>query len=109
MSNDADYFIRQFEVVLAMARRLAPLNIAIYELDLCESFGHWAIVAGKRGERVKFLWEGRDRVLTIRRSIFFSESEVSKLERPLVKDMQLASSEDALEEVEKFLMQKFAA
>ena len=51
---------------MALAERLAPRGIAIYEHSYyLMSFGSWTIVAGRRTRGHRFSWDGRDAFLEI--------------------------------------------
>jgi hypothetical protein len=66
MSTDPTSAIEHLKRVMALAKRLAPHGIAIYEHSYhLMAFGSWTIVAGRRTKRHKFSWDGRDEFLEI--------------------------------------------
>ena len=69
--NDWDSPIKHFEKVLALANELKGIGVAIYQHQYDTLvFGSWTITTGKRKERVKFSWDGRDGFLTYSEAVF---------------------------------------
>jgi hypothetical protein len=66
MSRDSPSAIEHLKRIMALAERLSPQGMAIYEHSYhLLAFGSWTIVAGRRNKRFRFSWDGRDEFLEI--------------------------------------------
>lgn len=82
MDSDAQDFSQHIAAVLALSQRLAALDIAIYQHNYhALAFGSWTIVAGKRKERIRFTWDGRDRFLTVEQAAFPDSQQRTEWQR----------------------------
>ena len=110
MATDAQSSVRHLELLLAMAQRLAALDIAIYEHNYYALvFGSWILVVGKRKERVRFSWDGRDGFLTVEQATVPDSRQQPKWEPVKTDGIQVTEYAETLDAVEKFLREKFAA
>ena len=110
MISDAQSSVRHIEAVLAMAQRLSESDIAIYEHRwLALVFGSWTIVAGKRKERVRFSWDGRDGFLTVEQAAVPDSRHTVEWEHVKTEGVDVRHYTEALDAVEQFLRRKFAA
>jgi hypothetical protein len=108
MLTDAQSSVKHIEAVLAMAQRLASLDIAIYEHSYnALVFGSWTIVAGKRKERVRFSWDGRDGFLTVEQAGFPDSRQHTNWEHVKTEGVDVRNYTEALDAAERFLRQKF--
>lgn len=110
MISDAQSSVRHIEAVLTLAQRLSASDIAIYEHSYYALvFGSWTIVAGKRKERVRFSWDGRDGFLTVEQAAFPDSRQRTEWEHVKTDGVDVRHYTEALDAVESFLRRKFAA
>lgn len=110
MHSDAQSSVRHIEAVLAMAQRLSASDIAVYEHSYhALVFGNWTIVAGKRKERVRFSWDGRDAFLTVEQATFPDSRQRTEWEHVKTQGIDVRHHTEPLDAVESFLRRKFAA
>lgn len=108
MPSDAQNSVLHLEAVHAMAQRLSALDISIYEHSYrALAFGSWTIEAGKRKERARCVWDGRDEVLTVEQGVS-SDSQRTDWQPVEGEGDGVKHSAQALEVVETFLRRKFA-
>ena len=109
MVSDAQSSVRHIEAVLAMAQRLSASDIAIYEHSYdALVFGSWTIVAGKRKERLRFSWDGRDGFLTVEQATFPDSQQRTEWQHVKTESVDVRHYTEALDAVESFLKRKFA-
>lgn len=109
MISDAQNSVKHIEAVLAIAQRLSSSDIAIYEHTYhALVFGSWTIVAGKRKERVRFSWDGRDGILTVEQAIFPDSQQRTEWEHVKTEGVDVRHYSQALDAVESYLRRKFA-
>lgn len=64
--SDSDPALKHFEAILELGKRMKEIGVAIYEHEYYSLvFGSWTVVVGKRKNRIKFSWDGRDGFLDI--------------------------------------------
>ena len=110
MLTEAQSSVRHIQAVLALAQRLAASDITIYEHNYNKLvFGSWTIVAGKRKERVRFSWDGRDAFLTVEQAGFPDSQQRTEWEHVKTEGVDVRHYTEALDAVECFLKRKFAS
>ncbi len=110
MESDAQSSVSYMKAVLAMAQRLLESDIAIFEHRFhALAFGSWTIVAGRRKERARLSWDGRDGFLTIEQATFPDSRHQGEWEHVKTESVAVSDQEQALQAAERFLVRKFAA
>ena len=68
---DSESALNHLHSIVALGDRLKEFGIAIYEHHyLTLVFGSWTLIAGKRKERIKISWDGRDGFLDFSEGLF---------------------------------------
>ena len=93
--DQSDIVVAHFERVLSLAKFLAARRATIHEHRYdYQCFGSWTIVAGSYRHRLQFVWDGKERLLTINEA-FFSELNNWGVEWKNVREVELGTDVNA--------------
>ena len=108
--NDAESALKHFQAINSLFERLKEIGVAVYEHQYYSLvFGSWTIVAGKRKQRTKFSWDGRDRFLDYSEADF-PDSSYSSRDWKHIKNEKV-DFKDSLNEygrMEQYLYEKYS-
>ena len=75
MNTDADTTILHLGLMQRLAERLAGDHFAIYEHTYNQiAFGSWEVVIGTHHKRRRFIWDGKDSLLSVSEAEFTNSS-----------------------------------
>jgi len=64
--DDTESALKHFRAIISLGEKLKEIGVDYYEHQYYSlAFGSWTIIAGKRKERTKFSWDGRDGFLEL--------------------------------------------
>lgn len=108
--NDAAalYALSHVTALKELLEQLVPLNIELQEHSfdsLC--FGSWVMVAGRSRQRYRFVWDGKESLLSVSSSTF-SDSQSAAQWREMPEHSSLVTSTEALGKVRAVLVEAYA-
>ncbi len=108
-SSDSASAILFFRSLLDTAERLASHNITIYHVEYhLLAFGSWQMAAGYRHERLKFIFDGKDSLLSVQVGKFSDSSGGSwSQEKQWFSLLDKKSTTDVFQFVEEHLLGYF--
>ena len=110
--NDSESSVNHLRAVVALSERMKEVGVAIYEHHYYSLvFGSWTIVAGRRKERVKITWDGRDGHLNYSEALFPDSSYSPKPDEWIQKKnegIDLQEQATAYQKAERYLLQKYS-
>jgi hypothetical protein len=101
--------LKHFEQLNDAAKSLSTRGIEIYEHHYFGvAFGNWTVVAGKRKERVRFDWDGREAFLTISEASFPDSQHATEWNQTKQMGINSTDGGEVWRAVVEFLEVKFA-
>lgn len=98
-----------YQQLVDAAKRLAERGIEVYEHHYNNlAFGSWTVIAGKRHEQVRFVWDGRDGFLTISEASFSDSRSTPAWNTVKQTGINTQSGHEVWQVVVDFLATKFA-
>jgi hypothetical protein len=105
--DDADSGVRHIRQLLALAESLRAFGISVYHHEWHDlAMGSWSLTAGTRHRSYRFVWDGRDGVISVTGP--FHAGQVSASRSPSIVDEQLGvpPSLDPFHYVERFFQSR---
>ena len=102
-NNDAGWGVQHIERLLALAESLRALGKSVYHHEWHElAMGSWSLTAGTRHRSYRFIWDGRDGIMSVQGP--FHASQGSSSSSPSIANEQLGvrPSIDPFQYVERF-------
>lgn len=101
--------LKHFEQLNETANSLSARGIEIHEHHYFGlAFGNWTLIAGKRKERVRFDWDGRDAFLTISEAKFPDSQHSTEWTQIKQTGINSTDGREVWRTVSEFLNVKFA-
>ena len=98
-----------FQQLLDYTTALEQRGIEIYEHHYFSlAFGSWTLIAGKRHERIRFDWDGRDAFLTISETTFSDARSTQEWKKIQQMGINTKDREQIWHAIIDFLTTKFA-
>ena len=103
--------IKHFKAIVDIGERIKEIDVSIYEHHYYPIvFGSWTLIVGKRKERTKFDWDGRDGYLQYSEASFPDSSySNSNVEWTHIKNEGVNYDDpvSVYERIKKYLLTKY--
>ena len=102
----AESGIKPLNELLKLLNKAKADSIALFEHQFSMlSFGSFVIVVGRPKDRLRFTWDGRDRVLEVGRSAFNNQNSPSQWEQ--LKSIHFANNDDIFGSINSIIREEF--
>ena len=107
MSEDADSGVRHMQRLLALAESLRALRVSVYHHEWHElAMGSWKLTAGTRHRSYEFVWDGRERVISVRGPFHAGQGSFSTSPSTVDEQLCVPPSLDPFQYVERFFQSR---
>lgn len=102
------YALSHITELKELLEQLVPLDVELQEHSFHPlSFGSWVLVAGRRKQRYRFIWDGKESLLSVSFSTF-SDSQSAAQWNEMPEHGGLVTSSEALGKVRAVLVEVYA-
>jgi hypothetical protein len=102
-NEDADDGIRHIQRLLGLAESLRALGRSVYHHEWFElGMGSWSLTAGTRHRSYRFIWDGRDSIMSVQGPFHAGQGSPSSSRLVANEQLGVPPSIDPFQYVERF-------